>query len=171
MTRQQRRGAQGDGELSNAAWIEKERRDSAEPPVAPRQVGRPTTSAPQDDQLRLEQEILRDHRADTTGATEPRGHDGQVQQREQETPHVRVSVGQTSGAAQRCRILDSAPELAIRDPQASTAATCENADTSSDNEDRNGHETHGLSRVLCAFGASSLLSGDKIAGVRIHLIR
>jgi len=75
-------------------------------------------SAPQDDQLLLEQEILRDHRAYTTGATEPRGHDGQVQQRGQEIPHVRVSVGQTSGAAQRCRILDSAPELAIRDPQA-----------------------------------------------------
>ena len=73
-------------------------------------------SAPQDDQLLLEQEILRDHRAYTPGATEPRGHDGQVQQRGQEIPHVRVSVGQTSGAAQRCRILDSAPELAIRDP-------------------------------------------------------
>jgi hypothetical protein len=39
------------------------------------------TSAPQDDQLLLEQEILRDHRAYTTGATEPRGHDGEVQQR------------------------------------------------------------------------------------------
>jgi hypothetical protein len=118
MNRQQRRGAQGDGELSNAAWIEKERLESAEPPVAPRHVGRPTTSAPQDDQLMLEQEMLRDHRAYTTGATAPRGPDGQVQPREQESPHVRVSVGQTSGAAQRCRILDSAPELAIRNPQA-----------------------------------------------------
>jgi hypothetical protein len=29
-----------------------------------------------------------------------------------------VSVGQTFGAAQRCAILDSARELAIRDPQA-----------------------------------------------------
>ena len=57
MKRQKRRGAQGDGELSNAAWIEKERLESAEQPVAPRQVGRPTTSAPQDDQLLLEKEI------------------------------------------------------------------------------------------------------------------
>ena len=31
----------------------------------------------------------------------------------------RVSVGQMSAAAQRCRIVNSAPELAIRDPQAS----------------------------------------------------
>ena len=80
-------------------------------------------SAPQDDQLLLEQEILRDHRAYTPGATEPRGHAGQMQQREQEIPHVCVSVGQTSGAAQRCRILDSAPELAIRDPQDAAAYT------------------------------------------------
>jgi hypothetical protein len=29
--------------------------------------------------------------------------------------HVRVSVGQTSGAAQRCRIQDSAREFPIRD--------------------------------------------------------
>ena len=72
----------------------------------------------QDDQLLLEQEILRHHRSHTTGATELRGHDGQVKQGEQEVPHVRVSVGQTSGAAQRCRILDSAREFSIRD------ATC-----------------------------------------------
>jgi hypothetical protein len=39
-----------------------------------------------------------------------------VQQREQDIPHVRVSVKHASGAVQRCRILDSAPELAIRDP-------------------------------------------------------
>src|SRR5262249_1785844 len=70
-----------------------ERLESAEQPVAPRQVGRPTTSAAQADQLLLEQEILRDHRAYTTGATEPRGYDGQVQQREQEIPRVSVSVG------------------------------------------------------------------------------
>ena len=69
----------------------------------------------QDDQLLLEQEILRHHRSHATGATELRGHDGQVKQGEQEVPHVRVSVGQTSGAAQRCRILDSAREFAIRD--------------------------------------------------------
>jgi hypothetical protein len=32
--------------------------------------------------------------------------------------HVGVSVGQTSGAAQRCRMLNSARELPIRDRQA-----------------------------------------------------
>jgi hypothetical protein len=43
----------------------------------------------QDDQLLLEQEILRDQGAYTTGATEPRGHDRQVQQCEQEILHLR----------------------------------------------------------------------------------
>jgi hypothetical protein len=38
-----------------------------------------------------------------------------VQQGEQEVPHARISVGQPSGATQRCPILDSAPELAIRE--------------------------------------------------------
>jgi hypothetical protein len=33
----------------------------------------------------------------------------------QEIPHAGVSVGQTFGAAQRCAILDSARELAIRE--------------------------------------------------------
>jgi hypothetical protein len=41
-----------------------------------------------------------------------------VKHGEHEVPHVRVSVGQMSGAAQRCSILDSARELAIGDPHA-----------------------------------------------------
>ena len=52
----------------------------------------------QDDQLLLEQEILRDHRSHATGATQLRGHDGEVKQGEQEVLHARVSVGQTPGA-------------------------------------------------------------------------
>ncbi len=52
-----------------------------------------------------------------TGATELRGHDGQVQQGEQEV-HVPVSVGQTSGATQVASILGSARELGFRDAQA-----------------------------------------------------
>ncbi len=56
----------------------------------------------QDDQLLLEQEILRDHRSHATRATELRGRDGQVKQGEQEILHVRDSVGQPSGATQRC---------------------------------------------------------------------
>jgi len=67
--------------------------------------------------LLFEQEVLRHHRSYTTGANDLRGHDGEVKQGEQEVPHLRVSVGQTSGAAQRCRILDSAREFSIRDGQ------------------------------------------------------
>lgn len=55
-----------------------------------------TTSARQ-------QETLREHRAQTPGATQFRAHDGQVQQGEPEVRHACASVGQTSGAAQRCR--------------------------------------------------------------------
>ena len=50
----------------------------------------------------LEQEILRDHRSHATGATQLRGHDGQVKQGEQKVRHARDSVGQTTGATQRC---------------------------------------------------------------------
>jgi hypothetical protein len=40
------------------------------------------------DELLLEQEILRHHRSDATGATQLRGHDGEVEQGEQEVLHV-----------------------------------------------------------------------------------
>jgi hypothetical protein len=49
MKRQERRGAESDGELSNPAWIEEERPESTEQPVAQRQVGRPPASAAPDD--------------------------------------------------------------------------------------------------------------------------
>jgi hypothetical protein len=101
----------------NAAWTEEERPESEEEPIAECQVRRPLARAAQDDQLLFEQEILRDHGAPATRATQPRDPDGQVQQREEEIPHVRVSVRQASGAMQRCRMFDSARELAIRDPQ------------------------------------------------------
>ena len=45
--------------------------------------------------------MLRDHRSHATGATQRRGHDGQVKQGEQEVLHARDSVGQMSGAMQR----------------------------------------------------------------------
>jgi hypothetical protein len=48
------------------------------------------------------------HRSHASGTTQLRGHNNHLQQREQETPHARVSVGQTFGGAQRCAILDSA---------------------------------------------------------------
>ena len=115
---QQRRGAKGDGGASETSGIEEQRPESAEQPVVPGHVRRALAATAQNDQLLLEQEILRDHRSHATGATELRGHDGQVQQGEQDIPHARVSVGRTSAAAQRCSILDSARELAIRDPHA-----------------------------------------------------
>ena len=118
MKRQQRRRAYGDGNLSDASWTEEERSESAEQPVAQRQVGRLPTSTAQEDQLLLEHEILCDHRSHATGATQLRGHDSKVEQGEQEVLHAPVSVGQTPGATQRCPIRESARELAIRDRQA-----------------------------------------------------
>ena len=118
MKRQERRGAYADGDLSDSSWTEEERPESAEQPVAQRQVRRPLASTAQDDQLLLEQEILRDHRSHATGATQLRGHDGQVKQGEQEVLHARDSVGQTSSATQRCIRSGSSRELGIRDAQA-----------------------------------------------------
>jgi len=43
------------------------------------QVGRPLATSTKHEQLLLEHEILGDHRADATGATQFRGHDGQVE--------------------------------------------------------------------------------------------
>ncbi len=102
MQRQERRQAYAYGDLSDSSWTEEERLESAEQPVAQRQVRRPVASPAQDNQLLLEQETLRDHRSHATGATQLRGHDGQVKQGEQEVLHARDSVGQTSGATQHC---------------------------------------------------------------------
>ena len=65
------------------------------------QAWRPPARTAHDDQLLLEQKILRDHRSHATGATQCRGHDGPVKQGEQEGLHARDSVGQTSGATPR----------------------------------------------------------------------
>jgi hypothetical protein len=56
MKRQQRRGAYGDGELSDASWTEEEGLESAEQPVAQHQVRRTLARTAQDDQLLLESE-------------------------------------------------------------------------------------------------------------------
>src|SRR6266849_935679 len=121
MKRQERRGAYADGDLPDSSWTEEERPHCADQPVAQRQVRRPLASTAQDDQLLLEQEILRDHRSHATGATQLRGHDGQVKQGEQEYLHARDSVGQTSDATQVASILDSARELGIRDAHGESA--------------------------------------------------
>ena len=101
MKRQERRGTYADGDLSDSSGTEEERPESVEQPVPQRQVRRSLASAAQDDQLLLEQEILGDHRSHATGATQPRGQDGEVEQGEQDVLHTRVSLGQTPGATQR----------------------------------------------------------------------
>src|SRR5215218_10406859 len=98
MKRQECRGTYGDGELSDASGAEEERPESTKQPVAQREVGRPPATTTKNDQLLLEHEILCDHRSYATGATQLRGHDGEVEQAEQEVLHARVSVGQTPRA-------------------------------------------------------------------------
>jgi hypothetical protein len=95
MKREERRRLESDGGLSNTSCGEKDRPESEQQPVARRQIRRPLASTAQNDQLLLEEKTLRHHRSHTTRATELCGHDGQVQQGQQEVPHVRVSVGQT----------------------------------------------------------------------------
>jgi hypothetical protein len=84
MKRQERRGAEGDGDLSDACGTEEERPESAEQPVGPPQVRRSMARTAKDDQLVLEQEILRDDRSHAAGTTQLRDHDGEVKQGEQE---------------------------------------------------------------------------------------
>jgi hypothetical protein len=117
MKRQECRRAYSDGELSDASGTEEERPESAEEPVASRQAGRPPATTTKHDELLLEYEILGDHRSHATGATQLRGHNGEVEQGEQEVLHAPVSVGQTPGGTQRCPIREPAREWAIRDPQ------------------------------------------------------
>ena len=105
MKRQERRGAKGESDLLETARSEEQRPESEQQPVAPREI-RPTFAAtPQDDELLLEQDVLRHHRSNTTGTTELRGDDGKIKQAEQDAPRLPVSVGQTSGVVQRCRTL------------------------------------------------------------------
>ena len=101
MKRQERRGAYADGDLSDSSSAEEKCPEAEQPPVTRCQAWRSLARTAQDDQLLLEQKMLRDHRAHATGATQCRGHDGQVKQGEQEVLHARDSVGQTSGATQR----------------------------------------------------------------------
>ena len=119
MKGQQRRGPKGDGDVSEAPRIEEQGPESAEQPGAPPQVRRTLAATAQDDQLLLEEQILRHDGAHATGTTELRSHDGKVQQREQDILHSRVSVGQVFSVAQRCGRPDSARQLAIRDRQVS----------------------------------------------------
>ena len=102
MKRQERRGAYADGDLSDSSWIEEERPQCADQPVAQREVWRSSASTAQDDQLLLEYEILRDDRSHATGATQLRSHDSQVKQVEEELLHARDSVGQEQATRKRC---------------------------------------------------------------------
>ena len=86
--------------------------------------------------------MLRDHRSHATGATQPRGHDGQMKQGEQEVLHARDRVGQTSGATQRCLILESARELGIRDAQVDCPVTPRTEAETTDSGADAGHRRH-----------------------------
>ena len=88
MKRKERRGAYADGDLSESSWTDEERPESEEQPVAQRQVRRPLARTAQNDQLLLEQEILRDQPSHAAWATQLRGHDGQVKHGEQEVLHA-----------------------------------------------------------------------------------
>jgi len=92
---------EGEGSLSDTSCREEDQPESTQQPVARRQIRHPLASTAQDDQLLLEEEILRYHRSHPARATEPCAQEGQVQQGKQEVPHVRASVGQTWGAEQR----------------------------------------------------------------------
>jgi hypothetical protein len=76
MKRQERRRAYGDGDLSDGAWTEEKGPESAEQPVAQRQVRCPLARSAKDDQLLLEHEILGDHGSHATGPTQLRSNNG-----------------------------------------------------------------------------------------------
>ena len=73
MKREHGRWPNADGDLTNTARAEKQRRQPAEDPVSAGQVRRPLPWPPQDDQLLLEQKILGDDGSHATGATQSRG--------------------------------------------------------------------------------------------------
>ena len=68
--------------------LEEERAESAEQPVAQPQVRRSMAGTAKNDQLMLEQEILRDDRSHAAGTTQLRNHDGEVKQGEREVLHA-----------------------------------------------------------------------------------
>ena len=102
MKRQQCRRADANGDLSEPPRPEKEGPESAEKAVDRGQVRCPLPRSTQDDQLLLQQEILRDHGSHAAGPTELCGRDGQVEQGEHDSFHTRDSVGHTIGGTQRC---------------------------------------------------------------------
>jgi len=67
MKRQERRGAKGESDLLETTRPEEQRLESEQQPVAPRQIRRTLVATPQDDELLLEQEVLRHHCAHITG--------------------------------------------------------------------------------------------------------
>jgi hypothetical protein len=106
-------------DLSDSSWTEEERPECTDQPVAQREVRRPLARAAQDEQLLLEQEVFRDHRSHATGATQPRGHDGEVKQSEQEFLHARDSVGQEQAPRNVAAILVQRERIGISRPTAS----------------------------------------------------
>jgi uncharacterized repeat protein (TIGR01451 family) len=83
-----------------------------------RQVWRALASTAKNQQLLLEQEVLRHHGSETTDAAEFRDRHGEVKQGKEAVPHSRVSVRLTQCTEQRCRIRGVAREFSFRDEQA-----------------------------------------------------
>jgi hypothetical protein len=121
MKPQERRRAYGDRDLSDTSLIEEERPESAEQPVAQGQVRRPLASTAQDDQLLLEQEILA-----ITARTPPGPQSFAVMTAKWSRASSRsfmreASVGQTSGATQRCLNPRFSERIGISRPTGSVA--------------------------------------------------
>ena len=75
-------------------------------------------------ELLFEQEILRDDRAHSAGATELCGRDDEVEQSDHNSRHTRASVGHTADKAQPRSRPGFTGELGIRDAQAVGKDTC-----------------------------------------------
>jgi hypothetical protein len=117
MKRQERRRADGDSDFLDAPRIEEERPESAQHPVAQREIRRALTTTRTTMSCCLSKRFSASSDRTPPGPRSFTAITARCQHREYEVPHTRISVGQTVGAVQRCSIMDSARELVIRDAQ------------------------------------------------------
>jgi len=155
MNRQERRRAEGDGDLSDAFWTEEERPESAEQPVALRQVRRAPASTAQDDHLLLEQEILRHHRSHATGATATLTLIG-------EHPIIEIRGARKSSRRPRvCRVAQNTRDVAT------TRSRCEfNSVLVGLRRNRSGSLSSRMMSLIAASNCGSL-TGDSVGGVEV----
>ena len=104
-------GAPAPGETPEVSWGARRSRPCGSVPDtgrstrvrtthARRQIRRTLPRTTEHDELLPEQEILRDDRAHSAGATELCGRDEEVEQGDHNSRHTRASVGHTAGKAQ-----------------------------------------------------------------------